>query len=185
MVTAAEIILGTADERHKNFVSFYHQDDETYRTAFEAAFGHLFINKSVKTGDIDEDNSTDYIKRLIAEDYITDASVVTVLVGPDTKKRKHVDWEIAAGLNKKVGGYSGLIGILLPTFPWASDRKFHYDDLPPRLAANVKAGYASLYDWNTLNAANIETLIDQAFLNRKDKADLIDNSLQLFSNNRP
>lgn len=185
MVTAAETLLGTKkDIRHKNFISFYHDDDEAYRIAFETAFGSFFIDKSVAIGDIKTDNSSDYVKRLIAEDYITDASVVTVLVGPNTKKRKHVDWEIAAGLNKKVGGYSGLIGILLPTFPWAPDRKFHYDDLPPRLAVNVKSGYAAVYDWNTLNVANIKACIEQAFQRRKDKANLINNSLPLFSNNR-
>src|SRR5438067_1486452 len=111
----ANPLLINAAEKHKNFISYYHKDDEAYRTAFERAFGHLFIGKSVSPGDIDPDNSAQYVKRLILESYITDASVVTVLVGPNTKKRKHVDWEIAAGLNRKAGGYSGLIGILLPS----------------------------------------------------------------------
>jgi hypothetical protein len=35
--------------------------------------------KSVQPGDIDTDNSDQYIKRLIQEDYIGDASVVMVL----------------------------------------------------------------------------------------------------------
>src|SRR2546426_3884279 len=61
-----------------------------------------------------------------AEDGIRDYKVtgvqtcalpILVLVGPKTKCRKHVDWEISAGLNKKVGGYSGLLGVLLPGFP--------------------------------------------------------------------
>lgn len=76
------------DDKHKVFISFYHKDDEKYRDEFEELFGHLFISKSVNDGDIDEDNSDEYIKHLIQEDYISDASVVLVLCGPNTWKRK-------------------------------------------------------------------------------------------------
>ena len=159
------------DERHKNFISYYHKEDEVYRTYFETAFKDAFINKSVQPGEIDPDNSSEYVKRLILEDYITDASVVTVLVGANTLKRKHVDWEIAAGLNKKVGGYSGLIGILLPSFPLLPNGDFRYADLPPRLAANAKTGYASIYTWSqaTQNAQTINSIIEAAFQARKTK----------------
>ncbi|GIX40489.1 MAG: hypothetical protein KatS3mg129_0222 [Leptospiraceae bacterium] len=96
------------DTRHKVFINYYHKEDEYYRNRFEELFGHLFINRSVKPGDIDTDVSTEYIKRLIQEDYISDISVLVVLVGSKTYCRKHVDWEISAALMKKVGGYSGL-----------------------------------------------------------------------------
>lgn len=103
--------------KHKVFISYYHKDDEYYREKFEELFGDLFINKCVKPGDIDEDLSTDYIKRLIRENYISDTSIVIVLVGKKSHCRKHVDWEISAGLMKKAGGYSGLIGLCLPDNP--------------------------------------------------------------------
>ena len=103
--------------RHKVFVSFYHEDDDKYRRKWDETTSEIFINKSVGKGEIDSDNSDDYIKRLIREQYLDDASVLVVLVGPNTRDRKHVDWEISAALNKKVGGYSGLMGLLLPTHP--------------------------------------------------------------------
>ncbi len=151
--------------RHKVFVSYYHHDDQAYRNAFENAFRNTFIVKSVQQGDIDVDNSAEYIKRLIQEDFISDASVVIVLVGPKTRCRKHVDWEISAGLNKKVDGYSGLMGILLPTFPLTADNKYNRADLPRRLDANVYSGYASLYQWSSITASvnALTSAIDEAF----------------------
>jgi hypothetical protein len=119
------------------------------------------------------------------EGYITDASVIMVLVGPNTKKRKHVDWEIAAGLNKKVGGYSGLLGILLPEFPLHENR-YRYDDLPPRLSENVRSGFASVYAWNSImsSASNISSAINNAFNKRNTSSSFIRNSATLFGNNR-
>ncbi|WP_444550469.1 TIR domain-containing protein [Candidatus Magnetomonas plexicatena] len=90
--------------RRKVFISYYHKEDERYRELFEIQFGHLFINKSVPKDEISDDNSTNYIKRLIQTDYLKDTSVVVVLVGQNTYTRKHVDWEISAGLSNKVGG---------------------------------------------------------------------------------
>ena len=50
-------------------------------------------------------------KELIRENYISDTSVVVVLVGKNTYCRKHVDWEISAGLLNN----AGLIGLALPS----------------------------------------------------------------------
>lgn len=99
--------------RRKLFISYHHKDEE-YRTRFDELFNHLFINKSVCKGEIDTDLSTLYIKRLVQDDYITDASVVVVLVGPRAYCRKNVDWEISAGLSRKIGGRSGACQIRLP-----------------------------------------------------------------------
>ena len=171
-------LLNSADSRHKVFISYYHKDDQYYRDEFERRFGHLFINKSVKPGDIDSDLSDEYIKRLIQEGYLTDSSVVLVLVGPKTYCRKHVDWEISAGLNKKVGGHSGLVGLLLPEFPLSYDNKYNYSDIPARLADNVKSGYAKIYTWNYACSGDeiIKSVIQEAFDNRISKADKIDNT---------
>jgi len=128
----------SADQaKHKVFVGYYHRDDQYYRDQFEKAFSHIFTSKSVKPGDIATDLSDEYIKRLIQEEYLTDASVMVVLVGPKTYCRKHVDWKISAALNKKVGGYSGLVGILLPNFPLSADNKYSYDAIPRGLTDNV------------------------------------------------
>lgn len=177
------------DTRHKVFISYYHKDDEKYkyREKFEELFGHIFINKSVEEGDIAPDNSDGYIKRLIQQNYITDTSVLVVLISPKAYCRKHVDWEISAAVSKKVGGYSGLLGILLPEFQLTADGKYRYDDIPPRLADNVKTGYAKVYawDWVCANESRIKSEVEEAFQARIDKADKIDNySREQFRDNR-
>ncbi len=163
--------------KHKVFISFYHQDDEYYRVLFQQSFRDVFINKSVQPGAINTEVSTDYIKRLIREGYLDDASVVVVLVGPNTKSRKHVDWEISAGINPMVGGRAGLVGLLLPTFPLVNNR-YDYADLPPRLADNVKSGFAKIYTWNDAvsSVQRITQIIDQAFEARVSLSNKCDNS---------
>ncbi|MHA1428593.1 MAG: TIR domain-containing protein [Candidatus Helarchaeota archaeon] len=169
-------------KKHRVFISYYHHDDEYYRNRFEDLFGHLFINTSVKPGDIDTDLSTEYIKRLIQQGYISGSSVVLVLVGPKTYCRKHVDWEISAGLNKKVGGYSGLLGLCLPNHPNYNNDKYNPNIVPARLVDNLKTEYANFYDW-TENESNIKKWIGAAFNQRITDKDRIDNSrLQMQRN---
>jgi len=162
---------------HKVFVSYYHKDDEYYKDRFEELFGHLFINKSVEPGEIDTDDSTDYIKRLIQEDYLSDTSVLVVLVGQKTYCRKHVDWEIYEALNKKVEGYSGVLGLLLPTRSGSDYKQKYYkpETVPQRLVDNLKSGYAKLYDW-TEDENTINSWIEDAFQARINRADKINNS---------
>lgn len=145
--------LLNAAVRHKVFVSYYHKEDQVYRNDFEQKFGHLFISKSVQPGDISTHVSTEYIKRLIQERYISDTSEVIVLVGKKTWCRKHVDREISGGLNRKDGGYSGLLGILLPTFPIQPGGRYNYDELPAKLADNAKSGYADIYTWDWITSS--------------------------------
>jgi len=163
--------------KHKVFISYYHQDDQYYKVLFENRFSHVFINKSVKPGDIATDNSDEYIKTLIREDYVSDSSVLLVLVGPNTKSRKHVDWEIYAGLDKKANGYSGLLGILLPNFLMSYDVHGNVNCLPPRLADNVKSGYAKIYKWDEAcaNDFTIRKYVHEAFERRITEANRIKN----------
>lgn len=177
------IFGGEEETRHKVFIAYYHEDDQLYRSRFELFFGRVFINKSVKRGDIDTDVSDEYIKRLILEGYITDASVLVVLVGARTHTRKHVDWEIAAALNKKVGGYSGLLGLCLPTHPDYEKETYTPKIIPPRLLDNLRSGYAKLYDW-TDDEKEMLARIELAFKNRIQNAELIHNSREQFKHNR-
>lgn len=103
-------MYGYYTQRHKVFISFYHHDDQVYKNYIDRYLSSNIINKSVMEGEYCTDNSDEYIKRLIREDKISDSSVVVVLVGPNTKNRKHVDWEIYAGLRPSINGNSGLIG---------------------------------------------------------------------------
>lgn len=168
--------------KHKVFISYYHQD-EYYKNKFEELFGNLFINKCVHSGDINTDVSTEYIKRLIRENYISDTSVVIVLVGPKTYCRKHVDWEISAGLTGKAGGYSGLLGLCLPEHPDYKKDSFTSNITPPRLVDNLNSGYAKYYDWTT-NENLIKKWIDESFNAKKNNSNLINNSRSQFGRNR-
>ena len=165
--------------KHKLFISYYHSDDEYYRDKFEELFGDLFINKSVQIGDIDDDLSEEYIKRLIRENYISDTSVVVVLVGKNTYCRKHVDWEISAGLRNN----AGLIALALPSHSSYKKDKYSKDDVPGRLVDNLKSRYASFYDW-TESSTNIVNWIDEAFERKSKMKDEKDNSRIQMKKNR-
>ncbi len=154
--------------RRKTFVSYYHHDDQAYREKFENLFEDLIVSKSVEEGDIDTDNADEYIKQLIQKDYLADTTVLVVLVGPKTKCRKHVDWEIAGAISTRVGGNSGLIGILLPSHPdFGADKKWNAENLPKRLAANIKSGYANLYDW-TDDRVKMQGWLEAAFAGKSE-----------------
>jgi hypothetical protein len=169
--------------KHKIFLSYFHKEDQYYKNRFELLFGDIFINKSVGDGDIDSDVSTDYIKRLIQEDYVRDASVIIVLVGRNTWCRRHVDWEISAALNKKVGGYSGLLGLCLPNHPAFGKSNYEQNAIPGRLHDNIKSKYALLYDW-TEDKQAIKTRVELAFNNRAKLSEFIDNSRPQMKQNR-
>jgi hypothetical protein len=169
--------------KHNVFLSFYHKDDKHYRDKFEELFEDICNVKCVHEGDIADENSHDYIKTLIQEHYISGSSVVVVLIGPKTYCRKHVDWEISAGLNKKVGGYSGLFGLALPTHSDYLRDKYDASITPARLVDNLKSKYAEYHDW-TENENFIKDWIEVAFNAREDKVDQISNSREQFDYNR-
>ncbi|MBA2861005.1 hypothetical protein HNP91_001837 [Methanococcus maripaludis] len=127
--------------------------------------------------------STNYIKRLIQEGYLKDTSVIVVLLGENTQKRKHVDWEISGAIDKMVGNYSGLIGLCLPTHPAYGKKNYTPDSIPPRLEDNLNSGYARMYDW-TENPSTIKRLVNEAFTRKNNNSDLIDNSRNQFQRNR-
>lgn len=168
-------MYGYYKQKHKVFISFYHYDDQKYKDYIDKYLSHNIINKSVALGKYSSDNSDEYIKRLIREEKISDSSVVVVLVGPNTKNRKHVDWEIYAGLRSSVNGNSALIGIFLPTMRKASGGGYYYADMPGRLADNIKSGYADFYDWDYA-VKHFDSIIESAFNNRIARRSKIDNS---------
>lgn len=166
--------------KHNVFISYHHENDEQYKFEFKKRFGNLFIDKSVNPGDYDDNLSDEYIKRLIREDKITDSTVVIVLIGEETYSRKHVDWEISAGLTEKAGGRSGLLGIILP--PYGRDRC-----IPARLGDNVKpqGEYARLYFWTDLiyGKLDVEMMIDDAFERKNNTSLKPDNNRKQMSHN--
>ena len=168
--------------KHKTFVSYYHHDDQKYRNLFDKKFGNVFITKSVEMGDINSNLKTDTIRRKIRDEYLRDSTVTVVLIGKNTWKRKHVDWEISSSIrHTEYNPRSGLLGLLLPTRSDFGEKTFDQYTIPPRLWDNVNCGFAKIYDWNE-NPSNISQWIDAAF---KRKAKILpDNSYQMFVNNR-
>jgi hypothetical protein len=159
------------DIKRKTFVSYYHKDDQNSRTKFENLFGDLIVSKSVEYGDIDSENSDEYIKQLIQKEYLSDTTILVVLIGTKTKCRMHVDWEISGALNLRVGdNNAGLLGILLPTHPDYGTRRATYDLMPARLADNFKTGYAIIKDW-TDDRIKMQSYIEEAFEKRSSMAD--------------
>jgi hypothetical protein len=176
-------LFGVPKEKHKVFVSYYHRDDQFYKATFDYIFNNTFINKSVAQGEINTDISTEYIKRLIREDFISDASVIIVLIGPNTYGRKHIDWEISASLDKKVNGRSGLFGLILPEHEAYGQKQYRPDSIPARLHDNVKAGYAKIYQWTT-DSNIIKQCVEIAFNDRVNLCASADNSRVQMKYNR-
>mgnify|MGYP003634992336 FL=1 len=145
-------------EKSRIFVSYYHKGDQTYYDAFSTTFHDRYdviYDKSLER-EIDSEN-VDYVMRRIREEYITGSSCTIVLVGNETWRRKYVDWEIKATLDKE----HGLIGVYLPTAQKNGDGKI---TVPDRLYDNIQSGYAMWLSWDeiTKSAEQLQNYINQA-----------------------
>lgn len=171
--------------RHKVFVSYHHANDQYYRDEFERLFNNIhdiMVSQSVQIGDIPSGTSTERIRQIIRDDYLRDSTVTVVLIGKETWKRKHVDWEIGATIrDTKYNPRSGLLGIFLPSYPLSRDNNFNPHTIPPRLYDNWKCGYAKLYKWS-ISPSEVQGWIHEAFKARNEKTP--DNSYPNFVNNR-
>ena len=155
--------------KRKSFISYYHKDDKEYKKKFYNLTSDLIVNKSVDDGDIKSDNSANYVKQLINDGYLSDTTVLIVLLGPNTKCRKHIDWEIYGALDLKVGGnYAGLLGLKLPSHPDYGTGSHKYKLLPQRLSDNLKSQYAVIRDFTT-DRKKLQEYIELAFRNRTIK----------------
>ena len=183
-------------QRHKVFISYHHESDQWYkeeliRMGKEHA---VFIDKSVGDGDISEDILDEQIRLRIRDDYLRDSTVTIVLFGTETKKRKHVDWEIYSSMyNGKINKQSGVLVVNLRTIDnglgiaayrgeksavhpdvddWielTSRREYEsrYPYMPSRIIDNLVAGAPiSVAPWYRINANRFRFLIDVAFRDR-------------------
>ena len=183
---------------HKVFISYHHSSDQTYKDSL-VKFGEdysIFIDKSVDTGDISDDLNDEQIRRLIRDNYLRDSTVTIILVGQETKRRKHVDWEIYSSMyDGSVNARSGIVVINLPevsngsySAPYGDQEKILlYSDISFWFHANQRADYERLYpcmpdriidnllkqdvkisvtSWDRITKAGLEFLIDSAFDNR-------------------
>lgn len=184
--------------RHKVFISYHHANDQHYRDLFEGMFSTqpvvnsfadifyqsdgIFITRSVQVGEIDPSLSTETIRQKIRDEYLRDSTVTVVLVGSQTWQRKHVDWEIGSSIRDTLyNPRSGLMGILLPTYPYTAPNTYNRYTIPPRLYHNIECGYAKLYNWSN-NPDTVKQWLQDAFERRQKIAP--DNSYPNFVNNK-
>lgn len=171
--------------RHKVFVSYHHSNDQYYKELFDNLFSNIYdimVSKSVQIGDIDSNLSTERIRQKIRDEYLRDSTVTVVLIGSETWKRKHVDWEIGSSIRQtEYSSRSGLLGIILPTYPRKDLTKYNPYTIPPRLYDNIKCNFAQIYNWND-NPVVVQKWIHEAF-DRRNKI-IPDNSFPSFMNNR-
>ena len=171
--------------RHRVFISF-HEKDIAYKDKFVRMMGKRIVDRSVDTGNIDDTGlKTATVRQKIRDDYIRDASVTIVLIGPQTWQRKHVDWELGSSIRRtKKNSRCGLVGILLPNHP-NYGKKHNPRLMPPRLADNCKGEdpYALIYDWPKPWApAKVARWIHRAFVRRDGTQPT--NSRRPFGRNR-
>ena len=102
---------------HKVFISYHHENDQwakDYLIRLNEEHD-IFIDRSVDTGEIDDSLPDDFIRIKIRDEYLRDSTVTILLVGEETKHRKHIDWELYSSMrdgvyNKK----SGILVVMLP-----------------------------------------------------------------------
>jgi len=141
--------------KHKVFISYHHANDQYYKEKlleFNEKY-KIFIDMSVDTGDIDDDLPDESIRTKIRDEYLKDSSVTILLVGTQTKYRKHVDWEIYSSMyNGKVNKKSGILVIQLPTIhpkyvtaPFEEEKTNIYNNITSWTSINNRKEYERRY----------------------------------------
>jgi hypothetical protein len=180
--------------KHNVFISYHHKNDQVYKDNLVTLNDEheIFIDCSVETGDIDDENKTDeQIREIIRDDYLKSTTVTLLLVGTETKNRKHIDWELYSSMyDGSVNRKSGILVINLPTitnniraghgeqnhYPeitnWTNlitraEYERHYPEMPARiidnfLKENVKI---SVTNWDNIkeNPQLLVELIDRTY----------------------
>jgi len=155
------------------YLSFHHEDQE-YADKFIEIFGGLVNVISPKIKRIENETGEEYIERFIEESGINSSTIIIVLVGIKSYKRKHVDWDISAGLIKK----SSLVGICLPMRNDYNLNNVILETCPHRLADNVKSNYASIHKW-TEDITKMENIL-VASQKRSENRVLLNNNRTLM-----
>lgn len=120
-------------DKHKVFISYNHANDQAYKKLLIQWNAHnnhdIFIDGSVDTGDIDENLSDELIRKKIRDEYLEDSTVTILLVGTETRYRKHVDWEIYSSMfDGSVNKKSGVLVIQLPSTGCTTYTAAHGDE---------------------------------------------------------
>lgn len=179
---------------HKVFVSFHHANDQWYKDELVkwGTENNVFIDGSVDMGEIPDNWDAQHIREYIRDNHLKDTTVTILLVGTETKNRKHIDWELFSSMyDGKVNKKSGILVINLPSVccqyhtlctkeekkailpnqkTWISinersefDRRYPY--MPVRIIDNLlKKGVSiSVINWDDLFVDKLKLLIDKAY----------------------
>lgn len=179
---------------HKVFVSFHHANDQWYKDELVrwGTENNVFIDGSVDMGEIPDNWDAQHIREYIRDNHLKDTTVTILLVGTETKNRKHIDWELFSSMyDGKVNKKSGILVINLPSVcceyhtlctkeekeailpnqkTWISindrsefDRRYPY--MPARIIDNLlKKGVSiSVINWCDLSVDKLKLLIDKAY----------------------
>lgn len=131
---------------HRVFISYHHKNDQYYKESllYMNMLHKIFIDGSVDTGDISDDLPDETIRQKIRDEYLKDTTVTILLVGTETSKRKHIDWEIYSSMyDGKVNKKSGILVINLPTIGCTYFTATHSDE--------KKIIYPEVTDWITID----------------------------------
>ena len=182
---------------HKVFISYHHDNDQRYKEAL-VEFGErhsIFVDRSVDTGVIPDTWTDEQIRRAIRDRYLRDSTVTVVLVDTETRRRKHVDWEIHSSMyDGSVNKRSGIVVINLPgtsdyfdapygeqekrllypnftswtTIDHRAEYERRYPYMPSRIIDNLMKSDVtiSVVPWERISGATLEFLIEAAFRNR-------------------
>ena len=186
-------------QKHKVFISYHHRIDQAYKQALlEFNETHeIFIDASVDTGDIDDNLPSQTIRQKIRDEYLANSTVTILLVGVETKYRKHIDWEIYSSMiDGRVNKRSGILVINLPstnstTFTAAHPREKEvvhpdctswtsvdtrteyerrYPHMPDRIIDSLlkKDAKVSVVPWEKITKESLAFLIEAAFQGREN-----------------
>ncbi|MCY4626988.1 MAG: TIR domain-containing protein [Acidobacteria bacterium] len=159
---------------HKVFVSYHHENDQWYKEELlrVAHDYQIFIDRSVDTGDISDALSDEAIREKIRDEYLRDSTVTIVLVGTQTKNRKHVDWEIYSSMfDGRVNKKSGILAITLPST--GCSRVFE-----PRGKDEQRLGHPDVSRWVAVNG-RIQAERDYPSLPDRILDNLTDNNVKI------
>ena len=106
-------------KKHKVFISYYHKDDQCYKDKLLELNKKydIFDNYSVPENDVDDSGKKrESIRKIVRDKYIKDATVLVLLCGRNTRRRKFIDWELHAAMyDTKKNPKMGILVINLPT----------------------------------------------------------------------
>jgi hypothetical protein len=117
--------------KHKVFISYHHSNDQWYKNELLRLNGlyDIFIDSSVDIGEINDNLSDESIREIIRDEYLRDSTVTILLVGVETKRRKHIDWELYSSMyDGKVNKKSGILIINLPSTNCTYYTASHYGE---------------------------------------------------------